>query len=107
MTTQHFQGTMRKDTAMVTAQTNGNQPLPDTEATFIAGTDRQLAKLRGDKVHPDPDQPRKESGQKSLMELADSWRSIGQQVPIIVWPHPGRPGHYIIGDGERRWRCMP
>jgi ParB family chromosome partitioning protein len=108
MTTQHDQETMREvNTEMVTAQTNGKQTLLDTEAISIAGTDRQLAKLRRGQVHPDPDQPRKEFGQKSLMELADSWRSIGQQVPIIVWPYPGQPGDYVIGDGERRWRCMP
>jgi ParB-like nuclease domain len=75
---------------MSTAQPTGKAVLPIAEPVSIAGLERQLVKLKRHQILPDPDQPRKDFDQKSLIELADSWRNLGQQVPIIVWPHPHR-----------------
>jgi ParB family chromosome partitioning protein len=69
---------------------------------------RRHAKVRRCQLHPDPNQPRKDFPQNKLMELADSWRSIGQQQDMIVFAHPDlSPEEFFIADGERRWRCMP
>ncbi|MFD1329024.1 plasmid partitioning protein RepB [Mycoplana ramosa] len=40
-----------------------------------------------------------------LDDLVRSLREHGQQVPILVRPHPDRPGHYQIAYGHRRWRA--
>jgi ParB family transcriptional regulator, chromosome partitioning protein len=37
--------------------------------------------------------------------LLDSIRASGQQVPILVRPHPDRKGEYQIAYGHRRFRC--
>jgi ParB family transcriptional regulator, chromosome partitioning protein len=37
--------------------------------------------------------------------LLDSIRTSGQQVPILVRPHPERRGEYQIAYGHRRFRC--
>lgn len=54
------------------------------------------------KLHPDPDQPRKDFG--DLSELAES---LAQRIEqnLIVRPHPKKPGDFLIVDGERRWRA--
>jgi ParB/RepB/Spo0J family partition protein len=58
-------------------------------------------------IHPDPEQPRKEFDQQGLLDLAASLKSNGQWVEIIVRPFPGKPDHFILIDGERRWRASP
>ncbi len=37
-----------------------------------------------------------------FMGLVDSIRDSGQQVPILVRPHPDRPGHFQTAYGHRR-----
>lgn len=37
-----------------------------------------------------------------FMGLVDSIRESGQQVPILVRPHPDRPGHFQTAYGHRR-----
>lgn len=68
---------------------------------------RQSVRLPLSRVHPDPDQPRKLFDWDKLKELAASIRNNGQWVEIIVRPDPGNDGHFVIVDGERRWRAMP
>lgn len=61
-----------------------------------------------DAIQPDPDQPRKDFDEAALRELADSIASMGIVEPIVVRPvasAKGRPGHYAIVAGERRWRA--
>lgn len=38
--------------------------------------------------------------------LVESIREHGQQVPILVRPHPTRPSHFQIAYGHRRWRAL-
>lgn len=56
-------------------------------------------------IHPDPNQPRRHFDQKALDELAASMKARGQVTPIEVRPHPQILGHYMIKNGERRWRA--
>ena len=41
----------------------------------------------------------------AFRELVDSIRSHGQQVPILVRPHPDQPGRYQTAYGHRRVRA--
>jgi ParB family transcriptional regulator, chromosome partitioning protein len=64
--------------------------------------DAQLEQIRVAKIRPNPDNPRLAFRQSELDELQESIRLYGVQVPISVF----RDGaHYILIDGERRWRC--
>ena len=56
-------------------------------------------------LEPGPYQPRGPMAPEALEELADSIRARGILQPILVRPHPDRPGHYQIIAGERRWRA--
>jgi ParB family chromosome partitioning protein len=40
-----------------------------------------------------------------FMALVDSLRDSGQQVPILVRPHPAKAGHYQVAYGHRRLRA--
>jgi len=58
-----------------------------------------------EKVHPNPEQPRRHFDAEALADLA---RSIGEKgiiQPLIVRASPDRPGEYEIVAGERRWRA--
>ncbi len=50
-------------------------------------------------------QPRRHFDAASLEALADSIRAQGVLQPLLVRPHPARPGEYEILAGERRWRA--
>ncbi|MGF1553101.1 MAG: ParB/RepB/Spo0J family partition protein [Paracoccaceae bacterium] len=58
-----------------------------------------------DLIHPNPDQPRRHFSQTELDELAVSLRERGVIQPVVLRPHPGKPGAYQIVAGERRWRA--
>ena len=56
-------------------------------------------------LEPSPLQPRRNFDGEELDSLAESIRSNGILQPILVRPHPSRPGIYEIVAGERRWRA--
>jgi ParB family chromosome partitioning protein len=56
-------------------------------------------------LEPSPFQPRREMGEEALAELAASITQRGILQPLLVRPNPGKPGHYQIIAGERRWRA--
>jgi len=58
-----------------------------------------------ERVHPNPDQPRRQFSEEALEELASSIREKGIIQPLIVRPDPAREGEYQIVAGERRWRA--
>lgn len=58
-----------------------------------------------DLLEAGPFQPRGVIEPQALAELADSIRNNGVLQPLLVRPHPGRPGRYEIIAGERRWRA--
>lgn len=58
-----------------------------------------------ERVHPNPDQPRRVFQDEALSELASSIREKGIIQPLIVRPHGPNSGEYQIVAGERRWRA--
>ena len=49
---------------------------------------------------------RLETSPESHQSLGDSIREHGQQVPMLVRPHPHREGRYQIAYGRRRLRAV-
>ena len=58
-----------------------------------------------ERIHPNPDQPRRSFNPDALSELAASIREKGIIQPLIVRPSMREKGHYEIVAGERRWRA--
>jgi len=58
-----------------------------------------------ERVHPNPDQPRRAFNEDALKDLAASIREKGIIQPLIVRPHTTKDGDYEIVAGERRWRA--
>jgi ParB family chromosome partitioning protein len=64
-----------------------------------------VQQLAVDMLEPSPFQPRQEMDETALQELAESIAQRGILQPLLVRPTPGRPDHYQIIAGERRWRA--
>ena len=58
-----------------------------------------------ERLHPNPDQPRRDFTKSDLEDLAASIREKGIIQPLIVRPDAARAGHFQIVAGERRWRA--
>lgn len=58
-----------------------------------------------EKLHPNPDQPRRTFDEELLSDLAGSIAEKGVIQPLIVRDHPTIDGEYEIVAGERRWRA--
>lgn len=63
---------------------------------------KDILSLPLDKIHANPNQPRKDFDQDKLNELASSIRQYGLLEPIVVTPRGDR---YMIIAGERRYRA--
>lgn len=57
-----------------------------------------------EKIIPNPNQPRREFSEESLLDLAASIRQKGVIQPLIVRPIPHTDTYEIVA-GERRWRA--
>jgi ParB family chromosome partitioning protein len=75
------------------------------------GTEQPAAPRRAEthipveRVHPNPDQPRRAFNEDALAELASSIKEKGIIQPLIVRPLANKPENYEIVAGERRWRA--
>src|SRR5439155_23565297 len=58
-----------------------------------------------DLICPDPTQPRKDFDPVKLAPLKESIQAIGQQVPVVIRPHPTK-NQWILVDGECRVRVL-
>jgi ParB family chromosome partitioning protein len=58
-----------------------------------------------EKIHPNPEQPRRRFSEEKLNDLAASIAEKGVIQPLIVRPSPRSEGEYEIVAGERRWRA--
>lgn len=58
-----------------------------------------------EKIHPNPEQPRRDFDAEALDDLARSIAEKGVIQPLIVRNSPREAGHYEIVAGERRWRA--
>ena len=67
--------------------------------------DRMEKSLPVERLHPNPDQPRRTFTPEDLEGLAQSIREKGVIQPLIVRKSPSKTGSYEIVAGERRWRA--
>lgn len=58
-----------------------------------------------DRIHANPNQPRRTFDERELQDLAASIREKGVIQPLILRPHPERADSFEIVAGERRWRA--
>jgi ParB family chromosome partitioning protein len=65
-------------------------------------TNGDVYELAIEMISPNPDQPRTDLTEESLLELSDSIKKVGLLQPILV--RPMGEGYQIIA-GERRWRA--
>lgn len=65
-----------------------------------AAKDPETITVPHELIEPDPMQPRKEADQDLRAQIARG----GLIQDITVRKHPDKMGHYMIVDGERRWR---
>lgn len=79
--------------------------LLDDDFDPTARQDEQVSELRHvalNKIHANPDQPRRSFDKEALEQLAESIKEYGVLQPIIVVPDAG--GYRIVA-GERRYRA--
>ena len=74
--------------------------LPASVAEALSG--REVVNIPIGKVHPNPDQPRKDFDEDSLASLAESIKAQGVLQPILV--HPDNDEYQVVA-GERRLRA--
>ncbi|MGH1330096.1 MAG: ParB/RepB/Spo0J family partition protein [Paracoccaceae bacterium] len=82
--------------------------MADVEPTIAeneAGARRADQMIPIEKIHPNPDQPRRRFEKDDLDDLARSIAEKGVIQPIIVREFPSNSGAYQIVAGERRWRA--
>ena len=77
---------------------------PDEGASAPAGR-RPDMMIPIERIHPNPEQPRRSFTSEQLEELAASIKEKGVIQPLIVRPRPGHEGEFEIVAGERRWRA--
>lgn len=78
---------------------------PDVSDRADPVSNRGFRRVPIDRIHPNPDQPRRRFVETALEELAASIREKGVIQPLIVRPDPSRPEAFQIVAGERRWRA--
>lgn len=90
--------------SLVPAEVQAPQLLQDQTLVDAAPSvkDAEIRSLPVDKVHPNPDQPRKFFNPEELADLTSSIRTHGLLQPVLVRP---RGESYEIIAGERRWRA--
>jgi ParB/RepB/Spo0J family partition protein len=71
----------------------------------MPGSPPRIALIDVDRLHPDPRNRTDGSGDEDLPGLAATIRAFGVLEPLVVVDMPGRPGHYLIRAGHRRWRA--
>lgn len=85
--------------------------MADLDAPQAKASGAEPAESRGqsglpiERVHANPDQPRRDFSRDDLEDLASSIAEKGIIQPLIVRPDPNRAGDYQIVAGERRWRA--
>ena len=67
--------------------------------------DRGVRRVAIGLIAPNPRNPRRTFDDAQLDELADSIRAKGLIQPVVVRVLGGKPGHYELIAGERRWRA--
>lgn len=79
----------------------GNDMTQDGPST----EDLSPSEIAIDRIVPNPKQPRRTFVEAELEELAESIRTKGVIMPILVRPDPNQAEMFEIIAGERRWRA--
>lgn len=79
-------------------------PVQEDAAGGVA-SGRQVEVVPVERLHPNPNQPRRHFTDADIQDLAASIRVKGVLQPLIVRPIADRVGHFEIVAGERRWRA--
>lgn len=82
-------------------QTASSPSASPQAATNPAGTREVPIEL----IHPNLNQPRQHYDEEALTTLAQSIEAQGILQPLLVRPHPQKPGEFELVAGERRWRA--
>jgi ParB family transcriptional regulator, chromosome partitioning protein len=85
-------------------------PLPGFGSGAIGAVSRSIEQIKAQiiseldptLIEPSPISDRLETSTQALEQLVTLIRENGQQVPILVRPHPEKPGRYQIAYGRRR-----
>jgi ParB/RepB/Spo0J family partition protein len=64
-----------------------------------------LARIDPEWIEKNPDNPRRYFNDERLDQLRTSIQQVGILVPLIVYRPDASVEHYVLMDGERRWRC--
>lgn len=75
----------------------------DFDTSLLVAEDERVQKLAVGSLSPRSEQPRQHFDEQALDELADSIRTHGVLLPLVVTPDG--EGRYRIIAGERRWRA--
>ena len=79
---------------------------PSASSDDVApGQGRRPETVPVERLHANPNQPRRQFTDADLQDLAASIRAKGVLQPLIVRAIAERPGHFEIVAGERRWRA--
>ena len=81
----------------------GLDALLNTDAEVQTAGSSNICEVSVEKIHPNPNQPRRDVDDDSLQELANSIRQIGIIQPITL--RDMGDDTYTIIAGERRWRA--
>jgi len=83
----------------------GNSAVSEGKTQTTPTGNGGLRELAVDLISRSPYQPRTDFNEEALQELADSIRAQGVVQPVVVRPAAGKPGHFELIAGERRWRA--
>jgi ParB family chromosome partitioning protein len=67
---------------------------------------QSVVEIAPDQIDPSFIADRLETSKESHQSLVESIREHGQQLPVLVRPHPERDGRYQIAYGHRRLRAI-
>ncbi|MDR2302951.1 MAG: ParB/RepB/Spo0J family partition protein [Deltaproteobacteria bacterium] len=81
-----------------------SQSFNQTDHSVSGQSHNMIISISIDRVEADPYQPRKFFAVNSLEQLKQSIFSTTLLDPILIRENDSKPGHYLIVDGERRWR---
>ena len=77
----------------------------DAEAFTGPEAARSAIEVPIENLSTNPYQPRRHFDEEAIADLVDSIKSKGVLQPLLVRRSSGRPDHYEIIAGERRWRA--
>jgi ParB family transcriptional regulator, chromosome partitioning protein len=75
---------------------------PKSSRQRRSGAEASLEDISPDEIKKNPDNPRMIFREEDMQALLESIRAVGIKVPLSVYRDRD---HYVILDGERRWRC--